>query len=128
MVRARYRGAVRVGFPALHSIRGLEDGQDVGRPHGHDFTAEFVFETHLVHLGVVVDADTREEIERHVRDRLAYRDWTGSWPARRPAKPSPITWPVGSCSARPPGDARLVSVLVSTGSGGHGQIVLTEER
>ncbi|MGH3616089.1 MAG: hypothetical protein ACRDRK_26555 [Pseudonocardia sp.] len=63
--RPRYRGAVRVGFPAMHTIRGLENGEDVGRPHGHDFTVEFLFETlHLVYPGVVVNADTRQQIER----------------------------------------------------------------
>jgi len=70
-----FRGSVRVSFPAALSLRGLEPGNPAGRPHGHDFTAELVFEsTTLVYPGVVVDDDMRAEIHDHVAGRLAYRD------------------------------------------------------
>lgn len=61
--------------PAALSLRRLEPGNPAGRPHGHDFTAELVFETTaLVYPGVVVDDEMRTEIHDHVAGRLAYRD------------------------------------------------------
>jgi 6-pyruvoyltetrahydropterin/6-carboxytetrahydropterin synthase len=129
-IRPWYRSVVRVGFPALHSIRGLENGNAIGRPHGHDFTAEFRFETaHLIYPGVVIDDDTRHEIERHVRDRLAYRDLDRL--LGQPSTCEAIAEHLANWflrSARPPGDARLVSVAVSTGSGAHAEVALAEER
>jgi 6-pyruvoyltetrahydropterin/6-carboxytetrahydropterin synthase len=128
-INPRYRSTVRVGFPALHSIRGLADGAAVSRAHGHDFTAEFRFETaHLVYPGVVVDNDTRHEIERHVRERLAYRDLDRLLdrpPTCEAIAEHLVTWFLRS--ARPPGDARLVAVVVSTGSGAQAEIALVEE-
>lgn len=128
-IHPRYRSTVRVAFPALHSIRGLADGADIGRAHGHDFTAEFRFETaHLVYPGVVVDDVTRREIEQHVRERLAYRDLDRL--LDRPPTCEAIaehlaTWFLRS--ARLSGDARLVAVAVSTGSGAGAEIALIEE-
>lgn len=122
----RYRGRVRAAFPAALSLRGVDPGSPAGRPHGHDFTAEFVFEsTALVHPGVVVDDDMRAEIQRHVADRLAYRDLDRLFD--RPPTCEAIAEHLANwhwCSARPPGHARLVAVIVTTGSGDHGEIHL----
>ncbi len=122
----RFRGRVRVSFPAALSLRGLESGNPAGRPHGHDFTAELVFEsTTLVYPGVVVDDDMRTEIERHIADRLAFRDLDRLFD--RPPTCEAIAEYLANwhwCSARPPGHARLVAVNVSTDAGDHGEIHL----
>lgn len=122
----RFRGSVRVSFPAALSLRGLEPGNPAGRPHGHDFTVELVFEsTTLVHPGVVVDDGMRAEIRDHVAGRLAYRDLDRLFD--RPPTCEAIaeylaTW--YRRSARPAGHARLVAVTVRTGSGDYGEIRL----
>lgn len=122
----RYRGAFDVVFPAIRTLRGLDPGRPEGRTHGHDFTARFVFETTaLVYPGVVVDADVRDEVTRHVTDRLAYRDLDrllGRPPTCEAIAEHLARWFVHS--ARPPGDATLLSIAVTTGSGEHGEIVL----
>jgi len=115
-----------VSFPAALSLRGLEPGDPAGRPHGHDFTAELVFEsTALVYPGVVVDDDMRAEIHDHVAGRLAYRDLDrlfGRPPTCEAVAEHLADW--YRRSARPAGHARLVAVTVRTGSGGHGEIHL----
>ncbi len=122
----RYRGSVHVSFPAALSLRGLEAGNPAGRPHGHDFTAELVFEsTTLVYPGVVVDEDMRTEIHDHVAGRLAYRDLDRLFdrpPTCEAIAEHLATW--HRRSARPAGHARLVAVTVRTGSGDHGEIHL----
>ena len=122
----RFRGSVRVSFPAALSLRGLEPGNPAGRPHGHDFTAELVFEsTTLVYPGVVVDDDMRTEIHDHVAGRLAYRDLDRLFdrpPTCEAIAEHLATW--HRRSARPAGHARLVAVTVRTGSGDHGEIHL----
>jgi len=122
----RYRGSVRVSFPAAMALRGLEPGNPAGRPHGHDFTAELVFEsTTLVFPGVVVDDDMRTEIQDHVAGRLAYRDLDRLFdrpPTCEAIAEHLATW--HRRSARPAGHARLVAVTVRTGSGDHGEIHL----
>jgi 6-pyruvoyl-tetrahydropterin synthase len=125
-VQPCYRGSVRVTFPAARSLGGIAPGSPAGRPHGHDFTAVFVFESAtLTYPGVVVDDDMREEIINHVTDRLAYRDLNRLFD--RPPTCEAIAEHLASWhhrSARPPGDARLISVTVTTGSGDHGEIHL----
>lgn len=123
----RYRGAVRVTFPAIHSVPGLEPTRPEGRPHGHDFTATFLFEstTTLAYPGVVVDDDMRTEIVRHVEDRLAYRDLDKL--LGRPPTCAAIAEYLASWhrrSARVSTHAHLTSLTVTTGSGGHGEIHL----
>ncbi|MGI9004210.1 MAG: 6-carboxytetrahydropterin synthase [Pseudonocardia sp.] len=86
---------------------GSNQADPARRTHGHDFTARFRFEAAtLTYLGVVVDDDVRDEITRHVRDRLAYRD-LDRLHDRPPAKRSPNTSRTDSC-ARPahPGTPR----------------------
>ncbi|MDN5747152.1 MAG: 6-carboxytetrahydropterin synthase [Pseudonocardia sp.] len=122
----RYRGSVRVSFPAALSLRGLEPGDPAGRPHGHDFTAVLVFEsTTLVYPGVVVDDDMRTEIPPHLAPRHAYRALARLFdrpPTCEAIAEHLATW--HRRSARPPGHARLVAVTVRTGSGDHGEIHL----
>lgn len=122
----RYRSSVTVTFPASHSLPGLEPGVGAGRPHGHDFTAVFVFETAtLVYPGVVIGDDMRTEITRHVTDRLAYRDLDRLFdqpPTCEAIAEHLATW--HQRSARPPHPARLVSVTVTTSSGAHAEIHL----
>lgn len=111
---SRYTGTVTVSFSAAHSLPGLEPGHRIGRPHGHDFTATLTFEAvSLSYPGVEVDDDGRAEIVRHVGDRLDHRDLDRL--LSRPATCEAIaehlvTW--HERSARPPGQAQLVSVTL----------------
>ena len=125
-----YQGIVRFTFSAALRIAGLEPGHAAGRLHGHDFCVAFRFEaTTLAYPGVVVDDDMREEITHHIRDRLDHRDLDGLM--GRPATCEAIAEHLAGWylrSARPPGHARLVSVTVTTGAGGHGEIHLPDAR
>lgn len=124
--RPRFRGGVTVILPAIHSMPALADWADSQRPHGHDFRLEFVFETDtLVYPGVVVEDSLRALITDHVNKRLAYRDLDRL--LDRPATCEAVAehlalWFVAA--ARPPEHAELVSVTVTTGAGGFGQIIL----
>lgn len=125
-VGPRFRGSVRVSFPAALSLRGLDPGDPAGRPHGHDFTVELLSEsTTLVYPGVVVDDDMRTEIDDYVAGRLAYRDLDRLFdrpPTCEAVAEHLATW--HRRSARPAGHARLVAVTVRTGAGDHGEIHL----
>ena len=122
----RYRGTVNVRFPAIHSMPTLADASGSGRPHGHDFCAEFLFETDtLVYPGVVVDDVLRAQITDHVDKRLAYRDLDRM--LDRPATCEAVAETLAlwfTRSARPAEHAELVAVMVTTGAGGYGQINL----
>jgi 6-pyruvoyl-tetrahydropterin synthase len=123
----RYRGSVRVRFSAALRIPTPEPGATVGRLHGHDFTAVFLFETTtLAYPGVVVDDDMRAEITGRVTDRLHHRDLDRL--LDRPVTCEAIADYLAAWylrSARPPGHARLVAVTVTTGAGDYGEINLT---
>lgn len=123
-IEPRYRGTVRVAFPAVHSLRGSDGHDRAAQPHGHDFAAVFVFESRsLVYPGVVVDDSLRAEIIYHVGDRLAYRDLDSL--LDRPATCEAIaeylaSWHLRSGRSTP--HAWLVSVTVTTGSDAWGEV------
>ena len=124
----RYRGRVRVSFPALLTLHRPTPANPAPRPYLHDLTAEFVFEAaSLVEPGVVVDNDMRAEIEQHVATRLAHRDLNRLFD--RPPTCEVLAGHLANwhwCSARPPGHARLVAVTVTDSAGGHGEIHLPQ--
>lgn len=126
----RFRGTVVVEFPAAHTVPTLADGGDQGRFHGHDFRAEFLFETTaLAYPGVVVDDVMRAEVVDHVDKRLAYRDLNRLF--ERPATCEAIAESLAlwfTRSVSPAEHAQLVSVTVTTGAGGFGQITLPPSR
>lgn len=126
--RPRFRGSVAVTFSGIHTVPALADTAGTERAHGHDFRAEFVFETTtLVYPGVVVEDPLRALITDHVTRRLAFRDLDRV--LDRPATCESVAehlahWFINS--ARPAEHAELVSVAVTTGTGGFGQIVLLQ--
>jgi hypothetical protein len=99
---ARYRGRVRVSFPALLTSHRSTPANPTPRPYLYDLTVEFVFEALiLAEPGVVVDDDMRAEIEQHVAMRLAHRDLTACSTGRPPVSSSPATSRTGT--GAPPG-------------------------
>lgn len=124
--RPRFRGRVTAWFSGVHTVPTLAEAAVTERSHGHDFRAEFVFETStLVYPGVVVEDPLPALIRDHVTKRLAFRDLDRL--VDRPATCEALAehlalWFTGS--ARPPEHAELVSVTVTTGAGGFGEIVL----
>lgn len=126
---ARFRGSLRTGFSAAvrEHISGPGADQAVGRMMGHDFTVTLLFETTaLAYPGVVVDDDLRADVTDYVTHRLHGRDIDTL--LGRPATCEAIAehlanWYVRS--ARPGGPHhRLVSVTVTHGEGGHGELRL----
>jgi hypothetical protein len=128
---ARFRGSVRTGFSA--AVREHDPGpgaeQTGGRIVGHDFTVTLLFETTaLAYPGVVIDDGLRTDVTDHVTTRLHGRDIDTL--LGRPATCEAIAehlanWYVRS--ARPGGPHhRLVSVTVTHGDGGHGELHLPD--